>query len=42
LCTQYRETRLPLLTRATDRLATLEVPLAGVVYVGATSHEALC
>lgn len=42
LCTLYRETRLPLLKRAADRLTTMEVPHAGIVYLGATSQEALC
>jgi succinoglycan biosynthesis transport protein ExoP len=42
LCTLYRETRLPLLKRATERVAAMEVPYSGVVYLGATSNEALC
>ena len=42
LCTLYRETRMPLLKRALDRLAALDVPTIGIVYVGATRHEALC
>lgn len=42
VCAQYRETTLPLLRRATDRVAAMEVPYAGVVYVGATDKEALC
>ncbi|CAN5252663.1 hypothetical protein BH11PLA2_BH11PLA2_30380 [soil metagenome] len=42
LCTLSRETRMPLVKRATERLTTLEVPYTGVVYLGATSHEALC
>lgn len=42
LCTLYRETRLPLLRRAADRLAAMEVPYSGVVYLGATPNEALC
>ena len=42
LCTLYRETRMPLLKRAIDRLTALEVPTVGIVYVGATRHEALC
>ena len=41
LCSQYRETRLPLLLRAVDRVATMEVPYSGIVYVGATSSESL-
>jgi len=42
LCTLYRETRLPLLRRAAERLTAMEVPYSGVVYLGATSNEALC
>jgi Mrp family chromosome partitioning ATPase len=42
LCTLYRETRLPLLRRAADRVAAMEVPYSGVVYLGATANEALC
>ncbi len=42
LCTLYRETRLPLLKRAAERLTAMEVPYSGVVYLGATAHEALC
>jgi Mrp family chromosome partitioning ATPase/capsular polysaccharide biosynthesis protein len=42
LCTLYRETRLPLLKRAAERLTAMEVPYSGVVYLGATSNEALC
>jgi Mrp family chromosome partitioning ATPase len=42
VCARYRETKLPLLQKATDRLAALEVPYSGVVYVGATESEALC
>jgi Mrp family chromosome partitioning ATPase len=42
LCTLYRETRMPLLKRATERVATMEVPYSGVVYLGATPNEALC
>lgn len=42
LCSLYRETRVPLLKRATERLATMEVPYTGIVYLGATSQEALC
>ena len=36
LCTLYRETRLPLLKRATERVAAMEMPYSGVVYLGAT------
>lgn len=42
VCAQFRETKLPLLSKATDRLAAMEVPYTGLVYVGATEHEALC
>jgi Mrp family chromosome partitioning ATPase len=42
LCGTFRDTRLPLLKRAVDRLAVMEVPHAGIVYLGATTHEALC
>jgi Mrp family chromosome partitioning ATPase len=42
VCAQYRETKAPLLRKATDRVATMEIPYSGVVYVGATEQEALC
>ena len=42
VCALYRETKLPLLRKATDRVATMEVPYSGVVYVGATGSESLC
>lgn len=42
LCAQYRETRLPLVKRAADRVAAMAGPQAGVVYLGASRHEALC
>jgi len=42
LCAQYRESRVPLLKRAAERIATMEIPYSGLVYVGATSQEALC
>jgi Mrp family chromosome partitioning ATPase len=42
VCARYRETKVPLLRKATDRLAAMEVPYSGVVYVGATEQEALC
>lgn len=42
LCAEYRETKSPLLRRATDRVAAMEIPYSGVVYVGATEEEALC
>ena len=35
VCAQYRETKLPLLRKATDRVATMEIPYSGVVYIGA-------
>ena len=42
VCAQFRETKVPLLRKATDRVATMEIPYSGVVYVGATEQEALC
>lgn len=42
VCARYRETKLPLLEKATDRVAAMEIPYSGVVYVGATETEALC
>ncbi len=42
LCALYRTTRTPLLKKATDRAAAMEIPYTGVVYVGATANEALC
>ena len=42
VCAQYRETKAPLLRKATDRVAAMEVPFTGVVYIGATEQEALC
>ena len=42
LCAQYRETQMPMLKKATDRVSSMEVPYSGVVYVGATPKEALC
>jgi succinoglycan biosynthesis transport protein ExoP len=42
VCAQYRETKLPLLRKATDRVATMEIPYSGVVYIGATEQESLC
>ncbi len=42
VCARYRETRTPLLRKATDRVAAMEIPYSGVVYVGATESEALC
>ena len=42
LCAQYRETQMPMLKKATERVSSMEVPYSGVVYVGATPKEALC
>lgn len=42
VCARYRETTVPLLQKATDRVAAMEIPYSGVVYVGATDSEALC
>lgn len=42
VCAQYRETKAPLLRKATDRVAAMEIPYSGVVYVGASDQEALC
>jgi Mrp family chromosome partitioning ATPase len=42
VCARYRETKLPLLQKATDRVAAMEIPYSGVVYVGASESEALC
>jgi Mrp family chromosome partitioning ATPase len=42
VCARYRETATPLLKRAAERVATMEIPYTGVVYVGATEQEALC
>jgi Mrp family chromosome partitioning ATPase len=42
LCALYRDTRLPLVKKAAERVATMEVPYSGVVYLGATPQEALC
>jgi Mrp family chromosome partitioning ATPase len=42
LCTLCRETRLPTMEKAATRIAGMEVPLLGVVYLGATAQEALC
>jgi hypothetical protein len=39
---QYRQTKMPLVKLAADRVASMEIPFSGVVYVGATEHEALC
>ena len=42
LCALYRETKLPLVKRAAERIATMEIPYSGIVYLGATTQEALC
>jgi Mrp family chromosome partitioning ATPase len=42
MCARYRETAMPLLKSATERVTTMEIPYTGVVYVGATEKEALC
>lgn len=42
VCARYRETATPLLKRAAERVATMEIPYSGVVYIGATDGEALC
>lgn len=42
LCAKHRETALPALGRAADRVAAMEVPHSGAVYLGATPREALC
>jgi polysaccharide biosynthesis transport protein len=42
VCAKYRETVVPLLKSAAERAGAMEIPFAGVVYVGSTEHEALC
>jgi succinoglycan biosynthesis transport protein ExoP len=42
LCTQYRDSRMPLVSRAAERLVTMGVAHSGIVYVGATAQESLC
>ena len=42
VCARYRETTAPLLKRAAERVAAMEIPYSGVVYVGATEQEGLC
>jgi Mrp family chromosome partitioning ATPase len=42
VCALYRTTTSPLLKRAADRVAAMEIPYSGVVYVGATEQESLC
>jgi polysaccharide biosynthesis transport protein len=41
LCALYRDTRVPLLKKATESVNTMEIPYSGVVYLGATPTEAL-
>jgi succinoglycan biosynthesis transport protein ExoP len=42
LCALCRDTRTTLLKRATERVAKMEVPYSGIVYLGSTPQEALC
>jgi succinoglycan biosynthesis transport protein ExoP len=42
VCALYRTTTTPLLKRTTERVAAMEIPYSGVVYVGATEQEAMC
>jgi polysaccharide biosynthesis transport protein len=42
VCARYRETTSPLLKRAAERIAAMEIPYSGIVYIGATEQEALC
>jgi Mrp family chromosome partitioning ATPase len=42
VCARYRETTTPLLKRAAERVASMEIPYSGVVYIGATDQEGLC
>lgn len=42
VCCQSRESRLPLVTRAAERLGVMGTVHAGVVYVGASRGETLC
>ena len=42
LCALYRDTRGPMLARAAERVASMEIPYSGIVYLGATPTEALC
>jgi Mrp family chromosome partitioning ATPase len=42
VCARYRETATPLLKRAADRIAAMEIPYSGIVYIGSTEQEALC
>jgi succinoglycan biosynthesis transport protein ExoP len=42
ICARYRETTTPLLKRAAERVAAMEIPYSGVVYIGSTDQESLC
>jgi polysaccharide biosynthesis transport protein len=42
VCARYRETTTPLLKRAAERVAAMEIPYSGVVYIGSTDQESLC
>ncbi len=42
VCARYRETAMPLLKSAGERITTMEIPYTGIVYVGATEKESLC
>jgi Mrp family chromosome partitioning ATPase len=42
VCAMYRRTRTPWVKAAGERLAAMEVPFSGLVYLGATPAEALC
>jgi Mrp family chromosome partitioning ATPase len=41
LCALYRDTRVPMLKKATESVSAMEIPYSGVVYLGATPSEAL-
>jgi Mrp family chromosome partitioning ATPase len=42
VCTLFRKTRTPWVKAVADRLATMDVPHMGMVYLGGTPEEALC
>ncbi len=42
VCALYRETRTPWIRSAADRIASMEIPYSGLVYLGATPQEGLC
>jgi polysaccharide biosynthesis transport protein len=42
VCATYRQTTTPLLRRASERVAAMEIPYSGVVYIGSTEQESLC